>query len=75
MCVLKEMLFLQVVREKKKVYQKHPGLRLWCLVYLSEGLWLMDSISEGPPLFLRWGQSGRFHQISITQAFRIRDFP
>ena len=76
MCVLKEMLFLQVVREKKKVYQKHP--RFTSLVF---GVFKRRSVANGfhirgaTSLFLRWGQSERFHQISITQAFRIRDFP
>ena len=65
-----------VVREKKKVYQKHPGLRLWCLVYLSKGLWLMDSISAGPPLRFSGGaRVGGVIQISIPQVFRIRDIP
>ena len=76
MCVLKEMLFLQVVREKKKVYQKHP--RFTSLVL---GVFKRRSMANGfhirgaTSLFLRWGQSWRFHQISIPQAFRIRDFP
>ena len=75
MCVLKEMLFLQVVREKKKVYQKHP--RFTFLVF---GVFKRRSVANGfhirgaPSPFLRWGQSWRFHQISIPQAFRIRDF-
>ena len=75
-CFEGDAIFYRVVREKKKVYQKHP--RFTSLVF---GVFKRRSMANGfhirgaPSPFLRWGQSGRFRQISITQAFRIRDFP
>ena len=75
-CFEGDAIFYRVVREKKKVYQKHP--RFTSLVF---GVFKRRSVANrfhihrATSWFLRWGQSGRFHQISITQAFRVRDFP
>ena len=76
MCVLKEMLFLQGGERKKESLPE--AFRFTSLVF---GVFKRRSMANGfhirgaPSPFLRWGQSGRFLQISITQAFRIRDFP